>query len=139
MSKRENAQKIKQLRVPALALLCAVVTSLCAMLCTAMLMERGVLGAGDWGLYARLCLAVGSLCGALYICLRIERNRLLMSAGVNVFALMLLLILSYACETENLSYGDLALDIILSLISAVLVCMVATKRTKRKKSKKLHK
>ena len=138
MSRKENLQKIRQLRVPAFALLCAVVLTICAMLCVAMLMDRGVLGAGRWRLWAKLCLALGMVCAGVCICLRCERKILPLSLGVNVLALAPLLSLSYICTSENLSYGDLAVDLAVALVSAVLVSMVAAKRTKRKKPKKLH-
>lgn len=139
MSRKENIQKLRQLRVPVMAWLCAVVITLCAMLCAAMLMDRGVLGAGEWKLWAKLCLVLGTVCGGVCVCLRCSNHRLPISLGANALALVSLLSFSCICTSEKLSYGDLALDLALAMISSLLVCVVAAKRTKSKKSKKLHK
>lgn len=140
MTRKEGTLMISQLKMLLSAVVCAAVVTMAAILCTAVMMERGVLKVGEYdGLYARLGLTLGSLSSASYICLRADRKKLLLASGSTTLALAIVLCFSALCRAGEFNYFDLVTDIVVSLVPAWLICLVATKRTKVRKVKKVHK
>ena len=139
MVKRESAPKERTFRLLLGATVTGLAVALAALMCLAMLMENGLVGAGEWGLFSRLALAVAALSAAMYARLRTVRDRLALSCAAGAIALLFLVPLSLLCGEMGFSAAAVGIDMAVILCACFCVCVVAPKGRGHRKIRKVHK
>jgi peptidoglycan/LPS O-acetylase OafA/YrhL len=117
----------------------ALLAMLAAMLCLALMMYKGVLGAGEYRLWGKLALAVGALAGSLSVRTSAKQSRLALSLISCVSASALVCGICLLSERGKVRWDDAFLDAVAVLLICLIVSMVASKRTKRRKYSKINK
>lgn len=137
MIKKENVKSGISPRLIFSALLLGLSVSLGSMLLASAAIKKGLLGAGEWGLYSRLCLLAGAAALGLFVCLRTGRDRcltMLASAGGMMLILFGLSALSGDGKPEM---KELAISALVVALACILLCILIPTGRKRRKSRKL--
>lgn len=136
MVKKENVKSGISPRLILSALLLGLSVSLGSMLLVSAAIKNGLIGAGEWGLYSRLCLLAGTAALGLFVCLRVGRERclaMLVSAGG---MMLILFCVSALLGDMKPEIKELLISSLVVAIACILLCILMPAGRKRRKARK---
>lgn len=137
MRKKELAAKGPDFKKTAKAVLVGVVVCVAAMLCMALLIEKGILPEGKWGIVSCVALCIGSGSASVYLILRQNKNILPSALAASAIMLLLVVCLAMLCCGHKLDAFAVLVDFVL-IVAVSLICTMVAGRTgfSRKRRKK---
>lgn len=134
MVKKENVQNRLRPRLIVYASLLGLTVAFASMLLMSLAIRKQMLGAGEWGLYSRLCLVLGAAAMGLCICLKAGAKRwiaMLLSAGAMT---LLLLCISILISRTQPDASELVISVLTVALVCILLCVFMPSGRKRRKA-----